>query len=431
MDGGNNTPQLCEFIKSVYEDIRNIEDGTVANYIPQLAKVNPDIFGISVYDVNGNSCNVGDTDIKFCLQSCCKPILYCIARDQLDYETVHKYVGREPSGQKFNAFILDSENKPHNPMINAGAIMISSLIKPNYEPSERFDLIKDYLTEMTGHMGHFGFDNSVFLSERRHASRNNALAYFMQEHNAFPKEPKETNINETLDFYFQNCSIESDCQSMAMIAATLANGGMCPINNQQVFERDTVRDCLSLMYGCGMYDYSGTFAFEIGLPAKSGVSGCLMLIVPNEMGICIWSPRLDGCGNSVKGLEFCRRFIKQYPSFHIFNNLTKKVENTKKLEENGCNLTIQFITAASNGELENVKKMLDKVDINSPDYDKRTALHLACSNGHFEVVEFLVSKGADPEVKDRWGNTPFHEANIHEESDPNTYEKIMNYLENV
>jgi len=257
--------EISEFIEKCHTELKDISAGNVANYIPQLAKVNPELFAISVCDVNGKKHCIGDCQIEFCIQSCCKPLLYCICRDILDYDTIHSHVGHEPSGRKFNSFELDNDKKPHNPMINSGAIMISSLIEPQKEPSERFDLIKDYLHDMTGGTGFFGFDNSVYLSERRHADRNKALAYHMNEYGAFPEG---TNIDETLGFYFQNCSILSNASTMSIVAATLANNGICPMGGEKVFNRAVVKDCLSLMYSCGMYDYSGTFALEVGLPAK-------------------------------------------------------------------------------------------------------------------------------------------------------------------
>lgn len=415
-------------ITKLYNEIININSGKVADYIPQLAKVNPELFGISICDVRGTKFSIGDSKIKFCLQSCCKPILYCIAKDLCGKETVHKHIGHEPSGQKFNAFILNEENKPHNPMINAGAIMSSSLILPNEDPAERFDCVKKYLSQLSGN-GIIEFDNSVFLSERTHASRNKALAYFMEEVKAYPNN---TNINKTLEFYFQNCSVLSDCNTLSVIAATLANGGICPTTEQKVFSREIIRDCLSLMYTCGMYDYTGRFAFEIGLPAKSGVSGCILLIVPGEMGICIWSPKLDNIGNSVRGIEFCKRFVELFPDYHIFNNLTKEKcpnNNLEKLDKDTI-LTI-FITAASNNDIEKIEKIVKYVDINQGDYDKRTALHLACANGEINMVKKLLELGAIVNVKDRWGNTPIHETkiNMKKNKDKDKYSEILILLE--
>jgi glutaminase len=128
-------------------------------------------------------------------------------------------------------------------------------------------------------------------------------------------------LQQTLEFYFQNCSIEVDAEMLAVAAASLANAGVCPLSEDPIFAGDTVQSCLSLMSSCGMYDFSGEVAFTIGLPAKSGVSGALMVVIPGLMGICVWSPRLDEHGNSVRGIEFCSRLVAEY-NVHVFDSLT-------------------------------------------------------------------------------------------------------------
>ena len=410
--------QVQQIIEDIYHEVLPNDGGNVADYIPQLGKVNPSLFGISIATVDGQKFSIGDTAIDFCFQSCSKPLNYCMARKLNGYQKVHQHVGHEPSGQRFNAFILNDEGLPHNPMINAGAIMTCSLIEPDREPADRFDTIMESYQMLAGGNGRFGFDNSVYLSEKEHADRNNALAYFMREHDSLPDG---CNIQKTLEFYFQICSITTNCETVASIASTLANRGVCPVTQERVFDSTIVRDCLSLMYTCGMYDYSGRFAFEIGLPAKSGVSGCLFVVVPNVMGICIWSPRLDELGNSVRGVEVCRK-IGQHFGFHIFGNLvTGGVEYSKcdarDLDENIINQL--FINAASQGNVEKVQELVGagKVDPNSGDYDGRTALHLAVAEGHVAMVECLLNMGADAMRQDRWGTTALHEATLKQTSE--------------
>jgi glutaminase len=401
------------FIDDIYNDISKNNNGDVATYIPQLAKVNPDLFSISICDVNGELINKGDFNIDFCIQSCSKPFSYCIAHKLLGSDYVHSKVGYEPSGQSFNAFVLNKKGLPHNPMINSGAIMVSSLIGRDKEPSDRFELVKDYYNRICGNIGNIGFDNSVFLSEQHHADRNISLAYHMRENNSFgfPITPNE--INDSLNLYFQSCSILLNSKMGAVMAATLANGGTCPITSDKIFDIDTVRDCLTLMYGCGMYDYSGEFAFQVGLPAKSGVSGCILLVVPGKMGICIWSPRLDDQGNSVRGIEVCKK-IANHLKLHIFHNIFEiKNDLVPQSQDNDDNevLIQKLISFASRGDLENMKLLDNKIDFNICDYDYRTSLHLACSEGHLDIVKYLVNeKSVNIKVKDRWGNTPLSEA---------------------
>ena len=289
---------INNIVNEIYTELLSINEGNVADYIPQLANVNSELFGISICTVSGEIINIGDTNEYFCLQSCCKPLSYCISRELNNLEKVHKHVGYEPSGRSFNSFDLNNDNLPHNPLINAGAIMVSSLIEPDKEPADRFQLINKYYEKMCGNEP-IGYDNTIFLSEQHHADRNISLAYYMRENKAFDKGVGPNEISKHLDLYFQCCSITITSQMGSIIAGTLANGGVCPTTNEAVFDSEISRDCLSLMYMCGMYDYTGQFAFEVGLPAKSGVSGCLLLVVPNKMGICIWSPKLDKMGKSV------------------------------------------------------------------------------------------------------------------------------------
>ena len=148
-----------------------------------------------------------------------------------------------------------------------------------------------------------GFNNSVFLSERSTADRNFSMRYFMKEQNCFPTG---ADLHETLDLYFQSCSMEINTETLSVMGATLANGGVCPTTGEKVLNSSDVRDVLSLMYSCGMYNYSGEFAFQVGLPAKSGVSGAILLVIPNVMCVALWSPPLDSLGNSVRGIQFCQ-----------------------------------------------------------------------------------------------------------------------------
>lgn len=278
---------------------------------------------VALCTIDGQQFDLGDSDVSFCVQSCCKPINYSLALEELGPEIVHKYVGREPSGHGFNALTLNHELKPHNPMVNAGAIMCCSLVKKEFDLPDRFDYVMNAWEQLSGGQRPT-FNNAVYLSEKTTADRNFALAYFMSEHKAFPER---TDLLETLNFYFECCSIEMTAQKMAVVAATFANGGVCPLTGQRVLSPSTVQNCLSLMYSCGMYDFSGEFAFSIGLPAKSGVSGCMMIVIPNVGGICTWSPRLDRLGNSVRGVEFCRQLVATY-NFHHYAILTG--EQTKK-----------------------------------------------------------------------------------------------------
>ncbi|MDX2303810.1 MAG: glutaminase A [Microscillaceae bacterium] len=402
-------PSLAQSIQEMYNKTKIIQEGKIADYIPQLARVDPNMYAVSICTVDGQRFSIGDFAEDFCLQSTCKPLLYCIAQEDLGEEKVHHHIGLEPSGLGFNELSLDRNNLPHNPMINAGAIMSCSLIKQELNIADRFDFIINTIQKLSGGKKP-NFNNAVYLSERQTADRNFALAHFMREKNAFPPN---TDLTQTLEFYFQCCSIEVNAESMAVIGATLANSGICPLTDKRIFKDRTVQNCLSLMLSCGMYDYSGEFAFKIGLPAKSGVSGALLVVIPGLMGIAIWSPPLDKIGNCVRGLEFCNLLAKRY-NVHKYDGLGS-IDSTRnpksKRYETKYRDIMALIASASTGDLHEIQRLVAAgVNLNQGDYDYRTALHLAAAEGHIHVVKYLIDRKVNLNPRDRWGGTPISDA---------------------
>lgn len=441
INGNLSIPEWAAFkrdIQEIYNEVKLIKKGKNADYIPELADVDPNYFAVSICTVDGQIMEIGDTKVPFSAQSCSKPITYCIAVEEnnkraQDFKVsgqdyVHNFVDREPSGRNFNDLSLNHNNIPHNPMINAGSIMSVSLIDYQLSPAHRYKKIKNYWERLSGVSKNAGkdeqvdIDNSVYLSEKLDANRNWALGFLMQEKKAFQqgKDPafkrewKKTDLEDNLDLYFQCCSIKVNCTQMAKVGCTLANGGICPFTNDTVFDSDNVKNVLSLMYSCGMYDYSGEWSYLVGIPAKSGVSGVIYAVIPNVMCIAVYSPPLDHIGNSVKGIEFFKRFTNRF-KFHVFDSFVVDSSSKKTItKEHAYQEDFKkflLLEAASKSDIELIRKLLaQKVDINASDYDKRTALHVASSNNNVDCVKFLLDSKADKSLKDRWNNTAYDDA---------------------
>ena len=403
-------------LQPLYDKTRTNDEGEVADYIPQLADCNPALYGISFCDVHGRQTHVGDVTNVFCLQSCIKPLTYCMARqahldDPENTPSVHQHVGYEPSGRSFNEFALNYDGLPHNPLINSGAIMVASLIHPKEEPSSRFNKVHTFMNELSGGPDRITFNNGVYLSERHHADRNQALAHYMRENEAYADpQPTPSQLSDNLDLYFQCCSLSACCSTASVLAGSLANRGTCPLTGKKVIEPKIVMDALAIMHTCGMYDYSGQFAFEIGLPAKSGVSGCVLLVIPDVGGLCIYSPKLGRLGNSVRALEFCSEFSKLTSHrFHMYGNI--KQHSIMTVADERKQIDVQrLIAAAASGDIELINSITDLSLFQGTDYDGRTALHLACAEGQFDAAKALVAMGAGSNVQDRTGKTPLEEA---------------------
>lgn len=426
---------MCEQIGRIFLQARASRNGKAADYIPQLDLPEPqaDQFGVALCTIDGQRFSIGDADKHFSVQSSCKPLLYCLSLEEHGAAKVHEHVGHEPSGAGFNELTLDNLGRPHNPLINAGAIMCASLIglkdlsgRRQHNASGSLDLrgwagkrfervLNAWQAMCGGERPHFG--SSIYLSERETADRNFALAYYMREKGTFPRD---ADLVDVLDFYFQCCSVEVTAEMMSVAAATLASGGICPVTGERVLSSETVRHCLSLMSSCGMYDFSGEFAFTIGLPAKSGVSGVIMIIVPNVMGVCAWSPRLDEHGNSVRGLEFCRGLVETF-NVHNYDSLTglsPKRDPREGRVEARASAVNDLIWAASKGDLSALQRRYQLgADIGAADYDLRTPLHLAAAEGQVDVVKFFAERSAAGDVdinpRDRWGGTPLDDAHFH------------------
>lgn len=299
------------FLNELHLKYKPLSHGALANYIPELAKVDPELFSICVITVDGQIYSVGDYHQLFTMQSISKVFVYGMALEEHGRDYVLSKVGVEPTGEAFNSIILDERSKrPYNPMVNAGAIATTSLIQGS-GPTERLNRMLGMFRRYIGH--DIFIDISVFMSERTTGHRNRAMAHLMRNFGMIDEK-----IDEALDLYFQQCSVLVNCQDLALMAATLANKGINPITGECAVNTCYIKDILSVMYTCGMYNFAGEWAYIVGLPAKSGVSGGIIVIVPNQMGIGVFSPPLDHRGNSVRGVKVCEELSQKF-GLHLFD----------------------------------------------------------------------------------------------------------------
>lgn len=309
---GAKTNAFETYLSGLHRKYQPLKDGKVASYIPELAKMNPDWFGICVVTVDGQVFAVGDTEQFFTIQSISKVFVQGLALEDHGREHLLTKVGVEPTGDAFNAIVLDEQSKrPYNPMVNAGAIATTSLIKGS-GATERLNRLLDMFRRYIGH--DVFIDISTFVSERTTGDRNRAMAYLMRNFGMI-----DSRTEEALDLYFQQCSLMVSCHDLAVMAATLANRGVNPMTQKRAVAATYIRDILSVMYTCGMYNFAGEWAYKIGLPAKSGISGGIIVVVPNQIGIAVFSPPLDARANSVRGVKVCEELSDRF-GLHLFDS---------------------------------------------------------------------------------------------------------------
>ena len=303
---------LTDVLAEIRQTLLADRGGNVASYIPELARVDPDPFGIAMVAVDGRSVAVGDVEQPFTIQSASKPFVYGLAIEEHGREGVLAKIGVQPVEEAFNAIALDeATNRPFNPMINAGAIAAADLIGGG-NGDQRLDRLLTAFARGCGHP--VEVDEEVFASERDTGERNRALAHLMRSFGMISDR-----LEETLELYFQQCSINVTCRDLAMLGATLANQGVNPVTGERMLKASTVRDVLSVMHGCGMYNFSGEWDLRIGIPAKSGVGGGIVGAIPGLGGIATFSPRLDEKGNSVRGIAAFRMLAERF-HLHLFDD---------------------------------------------------------------------------------------------------------------
>lgn len=302
---------VTSFLDIVHDRLVSDRRGAVADYIPQLADADPELFGIALCGLNGRVYESGDTGVEFTIQSVSKPFVYSLALDDQGLDAVHDRVGAEPSGEAFNSVKLEAgTGRPPNPMVNAGAIVTTSLVSGR-STEDRFARILARLSAFAGR--DLRVDDAVLASEQTSGDRNRALAYLMHGAGSLT-----TPVLDTLDTYFRQCSVLVTARDIAVMGATLASGGVNPVTGRRVTSAETCQHVMTIMATCGMYDYAGEWLLRAGLPAKSGVAGGLVASSPGEFGLGLFSPRLDSSGASVRGVAAAQQLATRF-GLHVLH----------------------------------------------------------------------------------------------------------------
>jgi glutaminase len=298
VSSGSELCPLTRTLRALHARFQPLTRGAVATYIPELARADPGWFGISLATADGHVYEVGDTRIPFTIQSISKPFVYGLALEDRGKAAVLERIGVEPTGDAFNEISLESSTgRPRNPMINAGAIAATSLVVGD-SLEERWARILALFSLYAGRS--LQLDDKVYRSERDTGHRNRAISHMLRNAGIIEHDPEPD-----LDLYFRQCSIEIDCRDLSILGATLATGGTNPLTRERVLRPSNVDEVLSVMTTCGMYDYAGEWVYRVGLPAKSGVAGGILAVLPGQLAIGVFSPPLDERGNSVRGVAVC------------------------------------------------------------------------------------------------------------------------------
>lgn len=294
LPGGDEIERL---LSEAHRAVVDLDEGEVADYIPALARVSPDLFGICLYGVSGRKYAIGDTEVPFTIQSVSKPFVFALVCEMVGAEAARTALGVNSTGMAFNSVVAVEIHPDHvaNPMVNAGAIATTSMVRGS-TPEEKWDVIRSGLSRFAGR--ELLLDHEVYQSESSSNHRNLAIARLLAWHGRLSSDP-----DEATDLYTRQCSLLITAEDLALMGATLADGGTNPLTGDQVVSAETCRRVLAVMATAGLYETSGDWLYDVGIPGQSGVSGGIVTIAPGKGGCATFSPRLDGAGNSVRGRE--------------------------------------------------------------------------------------------------------------------------------
>jgi glutaminase len=310
--GALPTPEVVEsLLAEVFERYRSVTEGAVADYIPALAETDPSLFGVSMFSVTGRCASIGDASHLFSLQSISKAFVFALVCEAIGHEEAHRQLGVNATGLAFNSVMAIelNEERTMNPMVNAGAMATTSLV-PGATYDDRWEFIRDGLSRFAGRS--LELDAEVYASESATNLRNQGIAHLLQSYGRLYADP-----DETTDLYTRQCSLLVSATDLSVMGATLAGGGVNPLTGEHVIEAFHCKHVLAAMATAGLYEHSGDWLYEVGLPGKSGVSGGIVTISPGKGGLGTFSPPLDPAGNSVRG-QRVTRYVSEKLGLNIF-----------------------------------------------------------------------------------------------------------------
>ena len=298
-------------VTEAYERYRPTTDGVVADYIPALAAASPDLFGISVVGTRGRSFEIGDVDVRFSIQSVSKPFVFALVCEDVGYDSARTHLGVNSSGMPFNSLLAVELNaaRTMNPLVNAGAIATTSLVSGG-TAAEKLDRIRRGLSAFAARP--LSVSEDVYASEAASNMRNQGIAHLLHSYGKVYFDP-----DEATDVYTRQCSLEVTVHDLAVMGATLANGGVNPQSGERVVAPGTCRRVLAVMATAGLYELSGDWLYEIGVPGKSGVSGGIVTVSPGKGALATYSPPLDPAGNSVRG-QLVTKYLSERIGLNLF-----------------------------------------------------------------------------------------------------------------
>ncbi|MDY3127307.1 MAG: glutaminase [Corynebacterium sp.] len=346
------------YLQELLENVRDNKDGEVADYIPDLANADPELLGAALCTTTGHVYSAGDDDVEFTLQSISKPFVYALALQELGLEAVREVVGMEPSGEAFNELSLnDEDHRPVNPMINAGAIAVTQLINGvDSGVDERVARIKGYLSRLAGR--ELNLDEKVCGDELEHADRNLSLAHMLRNYDIIKDSARDAVLT-----YTRQCSLKVTVKDLAVMAATLANGGVQPVTDDRILSPDVCRLTLAVMSSAGMYNGAGRWMAEVGIPAKSGVSGGLLGTLPGQLGFATFSPRLNAEGNSVRGVAAFSR-LSSTMGLHLMNTEERYgIRPIRAIDDYGASTVFRLQGVINFNAAETILHQLEDYDV--------------------------------------------------------------------